>query len=141
MSTKLGKIHGSTVYGELNHKGKGRIWLNRCEGHHTIPVIGAQVIIGVLGILSAFSGGILFSPIIWITTLGFFVSGRCPYTKSVWNVGPKRSLFRITVPTALMRITKHLKQEHKYEICCRKQNETARQRIFAIQEAMKELNL
>ena len=111
MQTKLGVIHGHVIYASLNHKGKGCIWLSRNESEYGFLIMGSQVICCLLSVFFGVEGPFFITPILVFFGVLPFVFNRSPYVESMWRVGPSRSLFRMPVATALLRITKLLNED------------------------------
>jgi len=119
----LGRIHNHTIYCELNHRGKGQIWVDNSIPAYDWIICISQVIAAGLGILLSIiaipTNNFTFFIIGFILLIYnplLYVSGRNIFRTAAWNVGLKRSLFRISIPTALIKSTTYINRLEGYKI-------------------------
>ena len=148
MADELGTIAGRTVYGRLDHRGRGRVWLDDGVNNSFTGLVVLHIISSVIGCAFAISlfiavNGDVWAAIFCLVSFGWqplpYLSGRYPFCNAVWLVARRRSLFRITLSQALVRISRHVYREDRRNAVKAKQETEARRITEAIQEAMKAL--
>ena len=151
-ATKLCTIHNHTVYGDLDHHGHGKIWVDNSPVEYDLIIFATQIltIIPSMLLLPIFIKLGFYGLAIEIILLGGnilpLISGREIYSKAVWRVNSKRSLFSIAIPRALKcaaeyinKIQRKEREVHMREIVEKENEKRAKLMMVQIRETLEGL--
>lgn len=152
-TNELGEIMGQQVYGELDYRGQGRVWLADGDdtGQGTLPIAQLFGFSGVLYLMAwglmkegptvLFVVGSVLLALALLPLLIWGLTGRSPYHRMLWTVGPRRGLFRISLQTAFLRMSKRIVRDQRRAAAEAAQELKAKQYVDAVRAAIEQVAL